>query len=207
MYGIVYKITNKINGKGYVGITTKTLAERFSAHCGRAISEKSAVQKAIRKYGRKNFSIEAIDSANTKEELIEKEISWIEKLNTFKGYGYNLTLGGEGVSQMSELVKAKISKTKTGKKVPKLQGKEVTKSARVKISRTLGGNKVKLTNLKTGKVIILDWLNQARDYGLNPTLIHAVIKGTRNHHKNYTAMYINHANTEETLRSKTLKTP
>lgn len=207
MYGIVYKITNLISKKEYVGITTKTLSERFDAHCGRAISEKSAVQKAIRKYGRNNFSIEVIDSANTKNELIKKEIFWIKKLNTYKGFGYNLTIGGEGVSKMSDLVKAKISKTKTGKKVPKLQGKEVSNSTRVKISKTLGGNKVKLTNLVTGNVIILDWLNQARDYDLNPTLIHAVINGKRNHHKNYTAMYINHANTEETLRSKNLKTP
>lgn len=207
MYGIVYKITNKLNGKSYVGITTKTITERFDAHLNRANREKSAVQRAMKKYGKDNFTIEQLDTANSQAELFEKEIFWIEKLNTFKGYGYNLTLGGGGITGMSDEVKAKISSTKTGKKVPKLQGKKVSTKARVQISRALGGNKVELTNLSTGEVIILDWLNQAREYDLNPTLIHAVIKGTRKSHKNFSAKYINHANTEEISQSKDLETP
>lgn len=206
MYGRVYKITNQINNKEYVGVTTKTLAERFEAHLKRANREKSAVQKAMKKYGKHNFTIVEIDVANSENELFKKEIYWIKKLGTFKS-GYNLTLGGGGITNMSQEIREKIRKTKTGQKIPKLQGREVKKDCRIKISRTLGGNKVELTNNLTGEVIILDWLNQAKEYNLNPTLIHAVIKGTRKHHKNFSARYINHANTEETSKNKGLETP
>ncbi|MBH9580891.1 hypothetical protein DOS62_06615 [Staphylococcus felis] len=44
----VYKITNKINGKSYVGITTQGIKERFKQHC----QSKSCVGNAIRKYGK-----------------------------------------------------------------------------------------------------------------------------------------------------------
>lgn len=89
----VYKITNKINGKSYVGITTQGIKERFKQHC----QAKSCVGNAIRKYGKENFEISLIDVANGHKELMEKEIYWIDYCNTF-GSGYNMTVGGEGVS-------------------------------------------------------------------------------------------------------------
>jgi hypothetical protein len=73
MYGIVYKITNKLNGKSYVGITTKTLAERFDAHLNRANREKSAVIKGTRK-SHKNFSARYINHANTEETSKSKDL-------------------------------------------------------------------------------------------------------------------------------------
>jgi len=90
---IVYLITNKVNNKQYVGITSRPIENRINEH--RTATTKSAIHDAIVKYGIENFTVEQIDTANTYEELLEKEIHWIEKLNTF-GSGYNLTKGGEG---------------------------------------------------------------------------------------------------------------
>ena len=66
MKGKIYKITNKINGKIYVGQTTKSLNERFQKHCwGTTQNDKyhlnMAIKKAIKKYGKENFAIELIE--------------------------------------------------------------------------------------------------------------------------------------------------
>lgn len=90
-YGIVYKITNLINGKSYVGITTRTLKQRFKEHC----NADSGIGRAIRKYGKENFKKEIIDYADDNEELLELEIEHIKKYDSYKN-GYNNTLGGEG---------------------------------------------------------------------------------------------------------------
>lgn len=97
-YGVVYCITNNTNNKQYVGVTTRSIEQRFKEHC----KTDSGIGKAIKKYGKNNFDIELIDYADDKEELYESEIYWINKLNTFKN-GYNQTLGGEGVINYTKL--------------------------------------------------------------------------------------------------------
>lgn len=202
MYGRIYKLTNKLNRKSYIGLTTKTLSERFEAHSGRAISEKSAVQKAIRKYGKENFSIIEIDNANSKEELIAKEIFWIKEFNTFNGFGYNLTFGGDGIINMSQEIKDKISKTKKGKSIPKLKGREITREQRILISKTLGGKKVRMFNPETNDEIMLDFVNEARNFGFNPSNVISVCKGNRNHTKGYYCEYISQGNPDLHVESK-----
>jgi len=93
----VYCIENKLNGKKYVGVTTKTIEERYEKHIqgSRSKGNKLDIQKAIKKYGKENFTIKEIDSASTYEEMMEKEKYWIIKLDT-KNKGYNATDGGEG---------------------------------------------------------------------------------------------------------------
>ncbi|MFF7217922.1 GIY-YIG nuclease family protein [Mammaliicoccus sciuri] len=89
----VYKITNKINGKAYIGITTVGIKKRYIQHC----KAKSCIGYAIRKYGKENFEVSLIDVANGHKELIEKEKYWIDYHGTFSN-GYNMTVGGEGKS-------------------------------------------------------------------------------------------------------------
>jgi len=91
-YGIIYCITNKLNSKRYVGLTTRSVTERFKEH---EIAD-SYIGRAIRKYGIENFSIMILDDAENREELVKAEIYWINELNTFDD-GYNLTTGGDGV--------------------------------------------------------------------------------------------------------------
>lgn len=91
----IYKITNKINGKIYVGMTYRTVQERWKEHlndCKRRRNENRPLYNAINKYGAENFVIEVIEETEKPE---EREKYWIEELGSFK-YGYNATLGGDG---------------------------------------------------------------------------------------------------------------
>lgn len=108
---IIYKITNLINGKCYVGQTRTTLQERWKHH--RHSHGCSAIHSALIKYGFDNFTIEEIDQANTQEELNQKEQYWIGKLNTLSPNGYNLTTGGESPNWCNES-KMRMSESKKG---------------------------------------------------------------------------------------------
>ena len=100
---IIYKATNKTTKKEYVGLTKNELSNRKADHKRKAKSGKStmAFHDAIRKYGFENFEWEIIDTATTLEELNEKEIYWIKKLNTLIPNGYNIEKGGQ-VKEFSE---------------------------------------------------------------------------------------------------------
>lgn len=97
MYGIIYKATNKINNKVYIGQTTRPLDERIYYHTYRAYNEPEIEHthfiNAIRKYGANNFVWEIIDEAESKEELNSKEIYWIKQYNSIEK-GYNIQYGG-----------------------------------------------------------------------------------------------------------------
>ena len=102
MYGYIYKITNNVNNKIYIGQTKNTIEQRFKGHIKQAKANKksdhSILHEAIRKYGELNFYVEEIDFANTKNELDEKEKYWIKNLNAQNSkIGYNIMPGGEGV--------------------------------------------------------------------------------------------------------------
>ena len=87
---IVYKITNLINGKIYVGQTKFSVEKRFLQHA----KANSIIGAAIRKYGSENFKIEVIEICKNALELNEREIFWIEKLNCKVPNGYNVADGG-----------------------------------------------------------------------------------------------------------------
>lgn len=90
MQYIVYKITNKINNKIYIGQTTETLQRRFYRHCGYQLNDNTYLHRAMKKYGIQNFTIEQIDEANSQDELNELEYYWITKYNACdSNIGYN----------------------------------------------------------------------------------------------------------------------
>ena len=93
----IYKITNLINQKIYIGKTTKTIESRWNKHWADSIREDISnrpLYKAFNKYGKENFKIEQLEECSI-DELSDREIYWIEKLGSFK-YGYNATQGGDG---------------------------------------------------------------------------------------------------------------
>lgn len=95
---IIYKITNTINGKIYIGLTTQTLEYRWGRHLteGKNSKNEKHLYKAMRKYGSENFIIEKIDEADNLNELGELERKYIKLYNsTNPKIGYNLTAGGE----------------------------------------------------------------------------------------------------------------
>lgn len=96
-YGCIYKITNKINGKAYVGQTICNIEKRFREHVHASLTKNTYLYNAMRKYGKDNFEIVEIDYAKSLDELNSKEIYWIDKLNTKIPNGYNIADGGNGV--------------------------------------------------------------------------------------------------------------
>ena len=108
----IYKHTNKINGKSYIGQTKFNLEIRLKGHLKsvKAGSE-YAFHRAIRKYGIENFQSEILEE-NISDILVEeKEQYWIKKYNSF-GEGYNMTSGGEGTKNIivKESTKEKLRK-------------------------------------------------------------------------------------------------
>ena len=88
----VYKITNKFNGKVYIGQSIRPIEERFKRHINDSINNvlDTHFARAIRKYGVDSFDLELVDIANTQEELNEKEQYYIRKYNSINE-GYNET--------------------------------------------------------------------------------------------------------------------
>lgn len=90
--GHIYVITNKVNGKQYVGQTSRNIDTRFEEHCYDDRSN-SAIHKAIKKYGINSFELKELESVDLSL-LDDKEKYWIEKLDTYKN-GYNCNVGGD----------------------------------------------------------------------------------------------------------------
>ena len=153
----IYKITNKINGKVYIGQTKQPVYTRWSQHKCRSKTGNSKINRAIRKYGYENFTIETIDNAENYEELNKKEIMWIKQYDCIKG-GYNIEEGGWNapMSQESkdELSKKQKESYKNGR-VPSFLGKKHTEETREIMSKSsknrtdLKGNDYKLGKTHT----------------------------------------------------------
>jgi group I intron endonuclease len=152
----LYKITNRINGKGYVGITKMSVARRFSRHANDKKEPTTLIGKAIRKYGRENFIVETLAVAESWEELLCLEREAIDSHGTFAGnggHGYNATLGGEGVLgvRFSEEERKQISLRNTGYRhtpeaIERIRqastGRQFSMERSIKISRALTGKKM-----------------------------------------------------------------
>lgn len=84
----IYRITNKINGKSYIGQSIH-IERRWEEHC--KPSSSSLVSKAIHKYGKINFLFEILEECQI-EDLDLLEQYWIKKENTISPFGYNIAL-------------------------------------------------------------------------------------------------------------------
>lgn len=103
----VYLIKNKANGKGYVGITSKTIQDRFKEHItdaqgGEITSPNGRIRPlhaAMNKYGLKSFDIRYLERRLDLREAQRREEYRIRKLNTYASgtarMGYNQSYGGE----------------------------------------------------------------------------------------------------------------
>lgn len=113
-HGIIYKITNLLNNKIYIGQTINSLMRRWNKHKHNG-DPSMKIAMAIKKYGIENFTIEIIDWANDLTELNYKEWIWISKLNCLDDrFGYNIMEGGGNHTQ-PESCKLKISIANTGR--------------------------------------------------------------------------------------------
>ena len=145
----IYKITNKINGKVYIGQTIRPVEYRFNRHMNDALNNilDTHFARAIRKYGvgPEIWELQIIDNAKSQEELNQKEQYWIRYYNSVEE-GYNETdaiskCGGNTYQSKTEeemeVIKEKIRQTKIGSKNPMAK-------------------KIKRTNIQTNEVDIFD---------------------------------------------------
>lgn len=121
--GIIYKITNTINQKVYIGQTIATLKTRWNSHVYESKRDKLnfPIYRAIRKYGVNNFIIEEIDFSNNIDELNLKETFHILKNKSNKPkYGYNCDTGGNNKTVNDE-TKFRMKKPKSEKTKQKMR--------------------------------------------------------------------------------------
>jgi len=135
---IIYKVTNKITGKSYIGQTIKTLNIRRNGHYAdvkRNKNDNNYFHNALRKYGKENFEWETIEECNSKEDLNLAEEWYIRYYNTFGKGGYNLTYGGEGSQgyKHTEESKRKIGNISKGRKLSKEWREKISKSGKGRI--------------------------------------------------------------------------
>lgn len=130
----VYLILNLINGKGYTG-KTNNYNERWMIHkkVARGGKEKYpkdfyAIHAAISKYGEENFSFQILEETDNEKEANDLEIWWIGYLGTHvsSGKGYNLTHGGDGITEETMKKIISINKTRIGEMASRAKLKEIS---------------------------------------------------------------------------------
>jgi group I intron endonuclease len=216
---IIYKATNLINNKVYIGQTVRTLKQRISQHKSNAKRHKYSFQNAIDKYGIENFIWETIEICNNVEELNLAEMKWINFFKSnLKEFGYNLNEGGKN-RRLSVETKEKIRKAHLGvkntvesnlKRSQTLKGhpswskgkkysaealKKVKNSRtpdyKSKMAKSKGGRLFSVYHKET-KVKLFQYENIhqcAKDLNLGVGNIWSCLKGKRLFHKNYIFKY------------------
>lgn len=127
----VYKHTNLVNGKVYIGITSRLPEKRWGRN-GCNYRSNHHFYNAILKYGwDSSFSHEILYSGLTKENAEEYERDLIRHFNSANPeYGYNIALGGNSVGKMSDATKKKISASNKGKRRTLEQRKKMSDIAK-----------------------------------------------------------------------------
>ena len=114
--GSIYKITNTVNGKAYIGQTIHdAVTGRINDHLNRTANGSRLVKRAIEKYGKEAFTYEILHDGIIPEFLDTLEIEAIAKFNTIAPRGYNLERGGNNGKMLSSETRRKISEAHKGK--------------------------------------------------------------------------------------------
>lgn len=108
---IIYKATNRLNGKVYIGATTKSLGQRMKLHINPPrTSNKTYFVRSLKKYGAENFKWQVICICPNLKSLYEQERYYIRLYNTMN-VGYNDTSGGINNYLLSERIKTQMRKS------------------------------------------------------------------------------------------------
>ncbi len=142
VFGIIYKVTNKINGKVYIGQTTQSFKKRKYNHLYAAKTDKYSnkcrdyFHKALTKYGFENFVWCVLEVCDSKHNLDLAEQWYIRYYKSFVGFissnGYNLTMGGNGNSGLifSDEHRMKLSKSRKGRKLSEEHKQKIRDNAK-----------------------------------------------------------------------------
>lgn len=192
----IYKITNLIDNKVYIGLTTRTVEARWKEHCRHGSQQ---IDDAIQMYGIENFQIETLEECD-ESILDDREKYWIDYYDSFKN-GYNNTYGGRGnnfiMTDKSDVVLQlwedglTINKIveKTSLNVETIRGylnkngitKEQIKERANQVLRELKSIKIKQYDLNGN--FIKEWdssIEAGKKLDINPSNIRSVCSGQRN---------------------------
>lgn len=178
---IIYKTTNLINNKIYIGQDSNNNPKYFGSGI--------LITRSIRKYGKKNFVKEILEYCNSQNELNKREIYWIAFFNSTNiEIGYNIANGGLGPGlgmepwnkgkHLYEETKEKISKANKGRRFSKevndkkgrkgelnsFYGKKHSDESRKKMSENhadISGDKNPMVKLKKNPIKYNEWKNKA----------------------------------------------
>lgn len=130
MYGRIYFIENKLNGKRYIGQTVQPLNKRISRHKWSCTLKgcRMAITQAIAKYGWENFEFGIICECKDQEELDKMEMEIIKQQGTLWPRGYNIEHGGNGLGKRGPEFGLKMSKILKGRKVSPETRKRLSES-------------------------------------------------------------------------------
>lgn len=191
---VIYKATNKTNGKSYIGID-KNWPHRKHAH-------KSAVKRgstlvfhnAIREYGWDNFCWEILEKLDNYEFLLkERESFHINENNShyINGNGYNMTEGGEATMgwSPSEETRKRISEANKGREAWNKGKPSPWTSKRNKETAGIPQQKLKksyiITDPDGNEFHVLGLTNFCKQHNLNAGNMCSVAKGKLNHYKKW----------------------
>lgn len=157
VYGYIYKVTNQVNNKIYVG--QKKSKTFIPDYLGSGI----LITSAVKQYGKENFTVEVVEWGHSREELNSLEIYWIEKLEARNlDIGYNIAKGGDVIGiPCSPETRKKIGDAQRGKK-NHMFGKHFTMppEARERISKAQTGS----SNSMYGKHLSDEHRKRIRDW-------------------------------------------
>ena len=195
-YGLIYKVTNNINDKVYIGQTTGTLHKRKSRHESGSRKRKPLIHfhRALKKHSIEAFIWQTLEYCDNKEQLDEMEYHYIMQFNSYKK-GYNQTLGGESSygRVCKNATKEKISRAKTG--IP------LSKEHKAKLSKMRRGVKKSPEHIKNVaraksqywkiiypngyKEVIKNLSAFCRDHNISDRGMWLVANKYRTHHKGF----------------------
>lgn len=180
---LIYKITNIVNNKVYIGQTTKTLEERKKNYLNEYKWNKNprVIIRAMRKYGFNNFKFEILeDNIKTQQELDNRERYYITEVyhSLVEENGYNVERGGNGQGKHTGITKQKIGDAQKGE-LNHMFGKtgELNKTSK------------KILELTTDK-IYGSACEAARALNINFSHVCAVARGTRGSTGGYVFRYL-----------------
>lgn len=160
MYGYIYLILNKVNGKTYVG---KKKLYRRKWNEDNYMGSGKRLKSAQKKYGIENFSKFLIQYCKTKEELDLQEIFWISEYRRRNKAEYNIANGGSGfICFHTEETKKRLYETHKGKE-PWNKGKNLPEKYKRRLSETMKG---KMKNAKKAYELSgrKDWNTFLKEY-------------------------------------------
>lgn len=179
----VYKLTNKLNGKVYIGQTTQKPRYRFSDHRCRARGKKEhreVIHQAISKYGWESFSAEVVEVCNSQAELNSAEEHWIGFYSCIAPNGYNVAAGGMGSGATTAEIREKIAASKRGKPRDAETIAKMVEAGKLRTGENAGNARLdwgKVREIRSAYSEGKSGTSLAKLYGITPSQVSMIVLG------------------------------